>query len=66
MVKRMLCLFPYLENLKRMHLFFPYHYQVQVASRMLEIILRGGVNQFYQINNLIFKTDCIRYFSLVN
>jgi len=24
---------------------------------MLEIILRGGVNQYYQINNLIFKTD---------
>jgi len=24
---------------------------------MLEIILRGGVNQYYQINNLIFQTN---------
>jgi len=30
---------------------------------MLEIILRGGVKQYYQINNLIFKLIYICYFS---
>ena len=33
---------------------------------MLEIILRGGVNQYYQDNYSFSKTTDIRYFNLIN